>query len=124
MLVGGLVSGFVGLLTGALTLRLRGIYAAVMAWFVGLALMGIVRNVPDITRGSLGLAVPSLLESSDNLPYYYETIHRTFAHDVWRRASANWLAGLVARSIIDRNDAREMMQDLAVNLARRAYHLD
>jgi branched-chain amino acid transport system permease protein len=72
MVVGGMVSGFVGLLTGALTLRLRGIYAAVMAWFVGLALMGLVRNAPDLTRGSLGLAVPSLLEtSSGNLPYYY-----------------------------------------------------
>ncbi|HEX5590697.1 MAG TPA: branched-chain amino acid ABC transporter permease [Candidatus Limnocylindrales bacterium] len=71
MVVGGFVSGLVGLLTGALTLRLRGIYAAVMAWFVGLALMGIVRNVPELTRGSLGLAVPSLLDSPQNLPYYY-----------------------------------------------------
>jgi branched-chain amino acid transport system permease protein len=68
---GGAVAGFVGLLTGALTLRLRGIYAAVMAWFVGLALMGLVRNVPDITRGSLGLSVPLLLSTPDNLPYYY-----------------------------------------------------
>ena len=71
MVVGGFVSGLVGLLTGALTLRLRGIYAAVMAWFVGLALMGIVRNLPELTRGSLGLAVPSLLDSPENLPYYY-----------------------------------------------------
>lgn len=71
MVVGALVASLVGLLTGALTLRLRGIYAAVMAWFVGLALMGIVRNVPELTRGSLGLAVPPLLDSSDNLPYYY-----------------------------------------------------
>ncbi len=45
-------------------------------------------------------------------------------HDVWRRASANWLAGLVARHLIDMNDAREMIRELAVNLARRAYHLD
>ncbi len=71
MVCGALVSGFVGLLTGMLTLRLRGIYAAVMAWFVGLALMGLVRNLPDITRGSLGLSVPLLLNTSDNLPYYY-----------------------------------------------------
>ncbi len=69
--VGAGVAGFVGLLTGMLTLRLRGIYAAVMAWFVGLAVMGLVRNLPDITRGSLGLNVPLLLETSDNLPYYY-----------------------------------------------------
>jgi glucuronate isomerase len=44
-------------------------------------------------------------------------------HDVWRRASANWLAGLVARHIIDMDDAREMMQELAVGLARRSYNL-
>jgi glucuronate isomerase len=44
-------------------------------------------------------------------------------HDVWRRASANWLAGLVVRHIIDKNDASEMIQELAVGLARRAYKL-
>jgi glucuronate isomerase len=44
-------------------------------------------------------------------------------HDVWRRASANWLAGLVVRHIIDLDDAHEMIQDLAVNLAKRAYKL-
>ena len=42
-------------------------------------------------------------------------------HDVWRRVSANWVAGLVARHIIDMEDAREMMVELAVGLARRAY---
>lgn len=71
MLCGAVVAAVVGLLTGMLTLRLRGIYAAVMAWFVGLALMGLVRNLPDITRGSLGLSVPLLLNTSNNLPYYY-----------------------------------------------------
>ncbi len=44
-------------------------------------------------------------------------------HDVWRRASANWVAGLVARHIVDMDDAREMMTELAVGLARRAYRL-
>ena len=71
MFVGAVTAGFVGLLTGMLTLRLRGIYAAVMTWFVGLALMGLARNMTEITRGSLGLNVPALLPTSDNLPYYY-----------------------------------------------------
>jgi glucuronate isomerase len=44
-------------------------------------------------------------------------------HDLWRRASANWLAGLVARHIVDLDDAHEMMQELAVGLAKRAYKL-
>jgi len=44
-------------------------------------------------------------------------------HDVWRRASANWLAGLVVRHIMELDDANEMIQELAVGLARRAYKL-
>jgi len=44
-------------------------------------------------------------------------------HDVWRRASANWVAGLVKRHIVDMDDAQEMMRELAVGLAKRAYKL-
>ncbi len=45
-------------------------------------------------------------------------------HDVWRRASADWVAGLVVRHIVDLEDARHMMTELAVGLARRTYKLD
>ena len=45
-------------------------------------------------------------------------------HDLWRRASANWLAGLVARKVIDLEDAQEMVHDLAYGLAKKAYHLE
>ncbi len=44
-------------------------------------------------------------------------------HDVWRRASANWLAGLVVHGLIDRAEATEMASDMANGLARRAYKL-
>ncbi len=44
-------------------------------------------------------------------------------HDVWRRAAANWVASLVARHIVDMDDAQEMMTELAVGLAKRAYRL-
>ncbi len=44
-------------------------------------------------------------------------------HDVWRRACANWVAGLVARHIIDMNDAQDMMPELAIGLAKKAYNL-
>jgi glucuronate isomerase len=44
-------------------------------------------------------------------------------HDLWRRVSADWTAGLVARGLIDLDDARPMMADLAVGLAKRAYQL-
>lgn len=42
-------------------------------------------------------------------------------HDLWRRMSANWLAGLVVRAIVDMDDAREMILDLAYRLAKKAY---
>jgi glucuronate isomerase len=44
-------------------------------------------------------------------------------HDVWRRASANWLAGLVVRGLIDIAEAEEMAADMANGLARRAFKL-
>ncbi|RPJ44240.1 MAG: glucuronate isomerase, partial [Chloroflexi bacterium] len=45
-------------------------------------------------------------------------------HDLWRRVSANWVAGLAARKIVDMEEAGEMMQDLAYGLANKAYRLD
>jgi glucuronate isomerase len=44
-------------------------------------------------------------------------------HDLSRRVDANWLAGLVARHIVDPAEAREMARALAVELARDAYRL-
>ena len=44
-------------------------------------------------------------------------------HDVWRRAAANWLAGLMVRGYIDRQEAESMVVDLAVGLAKKAYRL-
>jgi glucuronate isomerase len=45
-------------------------------------------------------------------------------HDLWRRASANWIAGLVVRSIVDRDDAREMILDTAYRLVKQAYRFE
>ena len=44
-------------------------------------------------------------------------------HDVWRRVTCNWLAGRLARGLIDEDDAHEMALDCAVRLAKRAYRL-
>ncbi len=44
-------------------------------------------------------------------------------HDVWRRASADWLAGLAARKIVDEEDAAEMIVAMAYGLAKSAYRL-
>ncbi|MBU0512836.1 MAG: glucuronate isomerase, partial [Chloroflexi bacterium] len=45
-------------------------------------------------------------------------------HDLARRVDANWLAGLVIRSIVDMDDAREMTLDLAYRLAKRVYRFE
>jgi glucuronate isomerase len=44
-------------------------------------------------------------------------------HDLWRRASANWLGGLAARKIVAMEEAEEIILDLAYNLAKKAYRL-
>ena len=44
-------------------------------------------------------------------------------HDVWRRAAANWVAGLVVRGLIDMDDAGAMIRELAYDLAKTAYKL-
>ncbi len=44
-------------------------------------------------------------------------------HDVWRRVSCDWLAGLVVRGQIDDTDAADMAHELAYGLAKRAYRL-
>jgi glucuronate isomerase len=44
-------------------------------------------------------------------------------HDLWRRAAANWIAGLVVRGIADMDDAETMIHDCAYSLAKRAYNL-
>jgi glucuronate isomerase len=44
-------------------------------------------------------------------------------HDLWRRFCANWIAGLVVRGIVDIEDAKEMILDMAYRLAKRAYKI-
>jgi glucuronate isomerase len=44
-------------------------------------------------------------------------------HDLWRRAAANWLGGLVTRHVIGMDDASVLARALAGDLARRAYRL-
>lgn len=45
-------------------------------------------------------------------------------HDLWRRQAANWLAGLLARHVIDEEDAHEMMFELCIGLVRKAYNIE
>lgn len=45
-------------------------------------------------------------------------------HDVWRRVSCDWLAGLVVQGLLAEDEAAEMAYECAYGLAKRAYKLD
>lgn len=74
MVAGACSAAIVGFLTGILTLRLRGIFALCMTWFIGLAMMGLAIKMVWLTRGSLGLRCPVLFETPSNLPYFYTAL--------------------------------------------------
>ena len=78
MLIGATAAGFLGFLTGVVTLRLQGIFVGLATWFLAEVLRLTISNTPDYTRGMLGLSVkplPDLLgfnfSRAELLPYYY-----------------------------------------------------
>lgn len=103
--IGAIAAGLLGLLVGLLTLRLRGIFAAVMAWFVGLALIGITRNLTDLTRGPLGLHPPALLDTVSNRPYFYVILVMMVVVYVVLRMVTKSQIGLAFRAIGQNMDA-------------------
>jgi branched-chain amino acid transport system permease protein len=96
---GAVAAGVLGFLTGVLTLRLRGIFAAVMAWFVGLALMGLAIKMVWLTRGPLGLRVPRLMQNEANEPYYYTMLIMLFVTYVVCRWTTRTKMGLAFKAI-------------------------
>jgi branched-chain amino acid transport system permease protein len=71
IVAGGLNAAIMGAIIGVITLRLRGIFAACLAWFFGLALMGLTIKMVWLTRGPMGLQVERLIDAQTNVPYYY-----------------------------------------------------
>lgn len=69
--LGGLMAAILGFGLGLLTLRLGGIFASCMTWFVALAMMSTTGNLVDLTQGYAGITIPLLFESVTNWPYYY-----------------------------------------------------
>jgi branched-chain amino acid transport system permease protein len=105
MFIGAVVAGLIGLGLGYLTLRLRGIFAAVMAWFVGIALMGVVQNLTDLTRGPLGMNSRGLLETPENLPYYYIILAMMVVVYILLKLVTNSHIGLAFKAIGQNLDA-------------------
>ena len=44
-------------------------------------------------------------------------------HDVWRRVSCDWLAGMVVQGLLAEDEAAEMAHACAYGLAKRAYRV-
>ena len=44
-------------------------------------------------------------------------------HDMWRRVTCNWLAGLIVEGFLDEEDGADTAYQLAYGLAKRAYKL-
>lgn len=103
--IGAIPAAILGFFTGLLTLRLRGIFAALMSWFVGLALMGLARNLVDLTRGASGLSVPRLFESAANAPYYYVIVVMMLITYFVLRWITNSQVGLAFKAIGQNVDA-------------------
>lgn len=68
---GILPAALVGFLTSVITLRLRGIFASVMVWFLSLTFWALAIKLVFLTEGPQGLNCPTLLKNTANLPYYY-----------------------------------------------------
>jgi len=45
-------------------------------------------------------------------------------HDIWRRVSCDWLAGLVVQGLLAEDEAVDLAHELAYGLAYRAYKVD
>jgi glucuronate isomerase len=45
-------------------------------------------------------------------------------HDVWRRITCDWVAGLLTTGLVDEEDALEMVRELAYGLAKKAYRIE
>lgn len=103
--LGVIPSAVLGFLTGILTLRLRGIFAALMSWFVGLALLGLTRNLTELTRGPLGLNAPTFLETASNRPYFYIIVAMMMVTYLSLRWITNAHYGLAFRAIGQNIDA-------------------
>jgi branched-chain amino acid transport system permease protein len=105
IVAGGLVAAVVGFILGILTLRLRGLYAAIMAWFAGIAILGLTRNLTPLTRGSMGLSPVSLFETSSNLPYFYVIFFMMVGIYIISKIVVNSHYGLAFRAIGQNIDA-------------------
>jgi branched-chain amino acid transport system permease protein len=80
LLVAGLMCMLVGLATGLIAMRVKGLYLGLLTFFIGETLRLTIANTPEVTRGMLGLTVvpfPDIFGidfARSNVAAYYYTI--------------------------------------------------
>jgi branched-chain amino acid transport system permease protein len=99
LIAGAIAAGILGFFTGILTLRLRGFYVSIMAWFMALALQALTAVWVDLTRGHWGLFVPPLLDTMSVLPYFYILLLITVTVYVVIKKIVDSRVGLAFRAI-------------------------
>jgi branched-chain amino acid transport system permease protein len=75
MLCGAFTAALLGFFTGTISLRMRGMFAICLTWFIGIGLMGLAIKMVWLTRGMLGLSVPYFFKPGvPNLYYWYPVL--------------------------------------------------
>ncbi len=75
MLCGAFTAALLGFFTGAISLRMRGMFAICLTWFIGIAMMGLAIKMVWLTRGMLGLRAPYFFgPEASNLYYWYPVL--------------------------------------------------
>jgi branched-chain amino acid transport system permease protein len=106
MLCGAFASALLGFFTGAISLRMRGMFAICLTWFIGIALMGLAIKMVWLTRGMLGLRVPYFFGSNaSNLYYWYPVLGMSFMTWFILKRIARSHMGLAFKAIGQNMDA-------------------
>ncbi len=99
LIAGMLMSGLLGVFTGVLTVRLRGLYVSIMAWFMALALQALALVMVDVTRGAWGLFVDPMFKSESILPSFYTLLLITILVYIVIKTITQSKIGLAFRAI-------------------------
>jgi len=98
---GVVVAAAMGLLLGRMVLRMRAIYLAIATWAFAETIHILLAAAYDVTRGELGLSVPSLYRNLDPLPYYFTFLGVTVASLLGMYALVHSPLGYFMRAIRD-----------------------
>lgn len=105
LLAAFVLTAFMGVLIGLLTIRLGGIFASCMCWFISLALLALARNLVGLTGGSSGYAATFFFPGASYEGYFYLVFGFLVLIYIGLSYIINSKAGLAFRAIGQDNEA-------------------